>query len=215
MDWKYKYIKYKTKYLQLAAGKPKIILITGLSGSGKTTLGKKIKKLFKDMVVIDTDTILDESFIELYEGNKKFRKMIETKTGNPRKMHDKLLLKKRDELIKKHQGETIVFTGMTVPLDGIPHKGYFLDVPFDVIFRRKNLRELETICSQKDELVKMYKTENLKVIDELAEFKMDIRGHFPLKYHMMKRFYKEFKKDMKKKGYKVMSGEEIIKDIAR
>ena len=65
MDYKNKYIKYKTKYLELkdidvnnqyGGSKDNIIIhISGFPGSGKTTLGEKIKKIFKNIIVYDTD----------------------------------------------------------------------------------------------------------------------------------------------------------------
>ena len=69
MDYKDKYIKYKTKYLklknidinnQIGGGKNIIIHISGFSGSGKTTLGEKIQKIFKNTIVYDTDGFIQK-----------------------------------------------------------------------------------------------------------------------------------------------------------
>ena len=40
---------------QIGSSKNIIIHISGFHGSGKTTLGKKIEKMFKDIIVYDTD----------------------------------------------------------------------------------------------------------------------------------------------------------------
>ena len=69
MDYKDKYIKYKTKYLELknvdiniqtggyinkhVINDNLIIHIAGTSGSGKTTLGEKLSLYFKNNVIIE------------------------------------------------------------------------------------------------------------------------------------------------------------------
>jgi adenylylsulfate kinase-like enzyme len=69
MNYKDKYIKYKTKYLklknidinnQIGGGKNIIIHISGFPGSGKTTLGEKIQKIFKNTIVYDTDGFIQK-----------------------------------------------------------------------------------------------------------------------------------------------------------
>jgi adenylate kinase family enzyme len=64
-----KYIKYKTKYLELRnmdvnnqiGGGNLIIHISGSQGAGKTTLGNKIKEKYDDMIYLkDLDDLYDE-----------------------------------------------------------------------------------------------------------------------------------------------------------
>jgi len=63
-----KYIKYKTKYIQLkrnnqiGGGKDNLIVhISGPQGAGKTTLGNKIKEKYGDMIYLkDLDDLYDE-----------------------------------------------------------------------------------------------------------------------------------------------------------
>ena len=75
MDYKDKYIKYKTKYLELKnknnmiGGTPEIIIhISGASWSGKTTLGNKLKTKFGNKIVVkDIDDLRVEFIKEYYE----------------------------------------------------------------------------------------------------------------------------------------------------
>ena len=74
MDYKNKYIKYKTKYLELKnielenintnnqiGGGNLIIHISGPQGAGKTTLGNKIKEKYNDMIYLkDLDDLYGE-----------------------------------------------------------------------------------------------------------------------------------------------------------
>jgi pantothenate kinase-related protein Tda10 len=71
MDYKNKYIKYKTKYLELkninmnnqnGGGKDNLIVhISGSQGAGKTTLGNKIKTKYNDTIYLkDLDDLYDE-----------------------------------------------------------------------------------------------------------------------------------------------------------
>ena len=71
MNYKEKYIKYKTKYLELkdmdinnqnGGGKDNLIVhISGSQGAGKTTLGNKIKKKYNDTIYLkDLDDLYDE-----------------------------------------------------------------------------------------------------------------------------------------------------------
>jgi hypothetical protein len=69
MEYKDKYIKYKTKYLELKntnlnnqiGGGNLIIHISGPQGAGKTTLGNKIKDKYDDNIYLkDLDDLYDE-----------------------------------------------------------------------------------------------------------------------------------------------------------
>ena len=89
MNYEEKYIKYKTKYLelknikintQIGGGGNLIIHISGPQGAGKTTLGNKLKEKYNDMIYVkDLDDLYDEftrqDKINNYQEfiNKKFR----------------------------------------------------------------------------------------------------------------------------------------------
>lgn len=79
MDYKDKYIKYKTKYLELKnknnmiGRAPEIIIhISGASGSGKTTLGNKLKTKFGNKIVVKDIDDLRVEFIKEYYGDKEW-----------------------------------------------------------------------------------------------------------------------------------------------
>lgn len=209
-----KYVKYKSKYLQFKGGTSnKIILITGPSGSGKTTLGNKIKNKFKNTLVIDSDEIHDNIFLDLYENNKKFKNMVNNNTGNPREIHDKIAIKKRDEIIKNNKDKTIFFIGFTISLDDLDHIGYFIDLPIDVNFRRVAKRTLHDICDNSKELEKMYDSIPPNAVKPLALFKYKIRRGFPLNYNANKNYIERMRKDALDKNYKIMSSDEILEDL--
>lgn len=71
IDYKSKYIKYKTRYLQLkninindqvgGAKNNLIVHISGPQGAGKTTLGNKIYEKYNDLIYVkDLDNLYDE-----------------------------------------------------------------------------------------------------------------------------------------------------------
>jgi adenylylsulfate kinase-like enzyme len=72
MDYKNKYLKYKTKYLQLKnynqiGGKSSLVIhISGPSGSGKTTLGNKLKEIYDDKIIVKDIDDLRQEFINLF-----------------------------------------------------------------------------------------------------------------------------------------------------
>jgi len=118
MDYKNKYIKYKTKYLELkdidvnnqyGGGKDNIIIhISGFPGSGKTTLGEKIKKIFKNIIVYDTDGFIQHHTLEgkqllKLESNKKFKEY--------KILWKKTIKNKINSFISKYKNKIIVFVG--------------------------------------------------------------------------------------------------------
>ncbi len=193
----------------------RVILLTGLSGSGKTTLGNKIKDRYSDVVIVDSDEIDDGAFLELYENNKKFRKMIQEAKGKPWEMHDKLIMKKRDAIIKKNNGKIIIFVGLTVPLDDIVHDGYFLDTPIDTNFKRVNMRTLGDVCNNREDLKALIDKEKPNAIDMLTIYKYKIRQRFPIPYGNVEKQYERRTKKAKEKGYKIMNAEQIMKDLEK
>lgn len=193
----------------------RIIVIRGLSGSGKTTLGKKLKEMFSEYVIIETDDILDSSFLELYKKNKKFKDMIINQKGNPIKMHEDLITKKRDEIIKKNKDKTIIFVGSTILFDDLVHEKYFLNTDIELIYKRLNKRTMDDICKNIDKLKKLYENENEQTIKWLSLYKYKIRTVYPINKQRVKKASEEQITEYKNQGYKIMKAEEIIKDILK
>ena len=77
MDYQAKYLKYKTKYLQLksiqSGGNKNIVIhISGPSGAGKTTLGNKLKDKFGNKITVTDIDDLRQDFIRNFYGNKRW-----------------------------------------------------------------------------------------------------------------------------------------------
>lgn len=100
MNYQDKYLKYKTKYLelknsnkQMGGNKNIVIHISGPSGSGKTTLGNKLKKKFGNKIVVkDLDNLRDEHTNKTYDKTKpwsidevKYQKYIDDYVKNQKK----------------------------------------------------------------------------------------------------------------------------------
>jgi len=154
MDYKDKYIKYKTKYLelkdidvnnQIGGGKDNIIIhISGFPGSGKTTLGEKIKKIFKNIIVYDTDGFIQHHTLE---GKKLLKLDKEQKWKEYKSFWKETIKNKINEFISKYQNKIIVFVGS---LDNFapPNTIYnikadykfILDIPLNELMKRYYLR---------------------------------------------------------------------------
>lgn len=198
-----------------------ITVITGPSGSGKSTIGDIIRHRFKDVHVIDTDDIDDTSFLELYYHNDDFRNMIDANTGESTayayKLHMEENKKRRDQIIKDYYGlKHLVFVGLTLQFDDIKHKGYFLDTPLDFNYRVVNKRTLKDICKNSSKLDSLIdNAQSPMAFEQLTLFRFKIRHQFPIFYEQIKNSYDHFRSDAEKRGYTVMTGSEIINDLAR
>jgi len=153
MDYKDKYIKYKTKYLklknidinnQIGGGKNIIIHISGFSGSGKTTLGEKIQKIFKNTIVYDTDGFIQH---HTKEGKELLKIDNEKKWKEYKILWKETIENKINSFTSKYQNKIIVFVGS---LDNFapPNTIYnikadykfILDVPLNELMKRYYLR---------------------------------------------------------------------------
>ena len=153
MDYKDKYIKYKTKYLelknidvnnQIGGGKNIIIHISGFPGSGKTTLGEKLKKMFKDIIVYDTDGFIQHHTKE----GKQLIQLDKLKKWKEYKILWKNTIKNKiNEFISKYHNKIIVFVGSLdnfAPPNTIhnikANYKFVLDVPLNELMKRYYLR---------------------------------------------------------------------------
>jgi shikimate kinase len=153
MDYKDKYIKYKTKYLklknidinnQIGGGKNIIIHISGFPGSGKTTLGEKIQKIFKNTIVYDTDGFIQH---HTKEGKELLKLDNEKKWKEYKILWKETIENKINSFTSKYQNKIIVFVGS---LDNFapPNTIYnikadykfILDVPLNELMKRYYLR---------------------------------------------------------------------------
>lgn len=153
MDYKDKYIKYKTKYLelknmdlnnQIGGSKNIIIHISGYPGSGKTTLGKKLEQMFKNIIVYDTDGFIQHNTEEGIQLLKlgKLKKWKEYKI-----LWKNTIKNKINEFISEYHNKIIVFVGSLdnfAPPNTIYNiKGdykFCLNVPLNELMKRYYLR---------------------------------------------------------------------------
>lgn len=221
----YKYMKYKTDYLDLNIvlqggydnkNNNLVIHICGASGSGKTTLGNKLKEKFGDKIVVkDLDDLRHEFVVHQY-GYAGYDKFKFNKSDNWNKdAYQKWIDKYVSEQIKP-----LIFVG----LNHMPwwHKNVYYNVHFkkdcnffirldsDTIFKQKCKRFLDGIQIDKDNIVNdIMKNEknSIKVLQN------DIQNECG--YKNTKKQNKLWIRDYKKQGYKFMSREDIYDKVVR
>lgn len=221
MNYKQKYLKYKTKYLELCSqldnnemigGNNKIIIhITGPSGVGKTTIGNKLKEKFKNKIIVkDIDDLRNEFMNEQY-GMKKF---------NWKSFDSNKYQKYINDFISK-QTKPIVFVGLNhmfwhnKKLYYNMHSQYnfYIDINDMVIIKQKCIRflsdELQDIIKNKNVIEDITKNNKkfLKLIIENIDRECGTK-------HTVK-LNNMWKKDYKKQGYKFASRENIIKEVSK
>lgn len=222
MDYKDKYIKYKTKYLELkdmdvnnkiGGGKNNLIIhVCGPSGSGKTTLGNKLKEKFGNKIIVkDLDELLDEHFVDHFGENS---------LHNLGDVDEKLYQKYIDNYINK-QRKPIIFVGlndnfvdfypkrkkMYYNLYATNHK-YYIDIDDNIIIKQKCGRFFDNIkndVTMMNDLV----TNNKKFIKQIAKaINTECNSKFIIKW------INKWEEDYKKQGYNFMSREKIFEIIS-
>lgn len=211
-DYYYKYMKYKTKYLNLQTingGSDKnnhlIIHICGPSGSGKTTLGDKLKNKFGDKIIVkDLDDLRDEHIKEAYDTSKgwsidevKYQKFI-------------------DDFVDK-QKKPIIFVGLNDNHLGVKKMYYntrsqynfYIDIDDKEILKQKCLRML-TKEVPNDEYAMKDLVENNNEFIKGMKFAVD--GACNLKKMIKKN--KKIKKDYEKQDYTFMTREDIFSRVS-
>jgi hypothetical protein len=102
---------------------------------------------------------------------------------------------------------------LTLPLTGINHIGYFLDTSADINYRQINNRNIHDICKNSTELLELYLNENIPYIDLLTTYKYKVRVEFPASYDIVKENLVKLREKAIKKGYTIMTGQEILDDL--
>ena len=183
-----------------------IIHISGASGSGKTFLGNQLKELFgKKIIVKDLDDLRDE-FIKIFYGDKKWTYINE-------KEYQKFI----DTFIDK-QNKTIVFVGLndntvygknkSLYYDLHSLYNYYIEIDDMIIVKRKCLRLLDDIQNDKMAMKDLVKNNQLFV----KMFSQAIRECSAKETIKMNN---KWKKDYEKQGYKLMSSENIFKNVVK
>jgi adenylate kinase family enzyme len=211
MDYKDKYIKYKTKYLELkneqigGNNKNLIIHICGASGSGKTTLGNKLKEQFKNKIVVkDLDDLRDEHISKTYDINKNWT------------LDEIKYQKYIDEYINK-QTKPLIFVGLNDNPRGLKkiyynvhsHYNFFIDLDDNIIHKQKCLRLLNDIQNDKQAMNDLMNNNDRFLrgitfgINHECNLKNTIKEN-----NKLKKYYETV-------NYKFMSRENIYKSVVK
>ena len=182
-----------------------IIHISGASGCGKTTFGNKLKKTFKNKIIVkDLDILRDKHIEKTYDTTQKWN------------IDEKKYQKYIDDFIKK-QNKPIIFVGLNDNILGNKklyydlHSKYnfYIDIDDKIILRQKFLRLLKDlpndIIAMKDLVDNNKKfVENIKwALNETCNLDNLIKMN------------NKWKKDYKKQNYKFMSIDDIYKKIKK
>jgi len=135
--------------------------IGGAPGSGKTYLGKKIKSLYPDIKVIDSDQLKDKFIEKPIEENIKLMEELSKFKSYGKKTKKQLNLEKKyeenyrsyvvnkfEKLHKQKQKYILVghfFMFDDFHIDVAANKKIFLDVDNETLFSRRNMRLLKDL----------------------------------------------------------------------
>lgn len=224
MDYKKKYIKYKTKYLELhnqlnnsemnGGNNNLIIHISGPSGAGKTTIGNKLKEKFNNkinnkIIVKDIDELRHEFMNKNYGNN-----------FNWKSFDSKKYQKYIDDFVNK-QKKPIVFVGLNhifwhdknLYYNMHSHYNFYINIDDLTIIKQKCIRflsdELQDIIKNKNviEDITQNNKKFLKIIKENID--RECGTEHTIKLNNM------WNKDYKKQGYIFMTREEIIREVSK
>jgi adenylate kinase family enzyme len=126
-----------------------IIHVSGYPGSGKTTLGEKLEKLYKNIIVYDTDGFIQHHTKEGKQLLKIEKDILNNKKTNKdyKDLWKKTIKNKIDKFISKYNTKIIVFVGSLdnfAPPNTIyninANYKFVLDVPLNELMKRYYLR---------------------------------------------------------------------------
>ena len=126
-----------------------IIHVSGYPGSGKTTLGEKLEKLYKNIIVYDTDGFIQHHTKEGKQLLKIEKDILNNKKTNKdyKDLWKKTIKNQIDKFISKYNTKIIVFVGSLdnfAPPNTIyninANYKFVLDVPLNELMKRYYLR---------------------------------------------------------------------------
>ena len=195
-----------------------IIHITGCAGSGKTTLGKKLSKN-KIFVVIESDEIDDKNAIKIIN-NKKHNNLFTMKNVDKffnllQDTSENSLDAMIDKIEKKTPDKIIIVIGLTIDVE-YADKKYFIKTDLNTLYKNIHNRTFNDICDNKKKIDKILKKKkNIHKINMLLLFKYKIRMSVPLIPPQIEYDIKNREKKAKKDKYKIMTFDNIYKDIMK
>ena len=172
-----KYIKYKTKYLEVKninnqiGGGNLIIHISGPQGAGKTTLGNKIKEKYNDMIYMkDLDDLYDE-FINI-------KKISWNDFKNQKEIHDDCQ-EFINNFIKKNSNKPLIIVGLCTKCEGNMNDTFFnIDTKYKYLIKNENdntlrqrfLREVSRLNDNKEIFFNDWLKDNNKIQEKLLKY---------------------------------------------
>ena len=217
MDYKDKYIKYKTKYLELKntnisnmiGGHPNLIIhISGPSGAGKTTLGNKLERKYSNKIIVKDIDDLRMEFIKEHYGNKKWGVI-------DKNAYQQYI----DDYINK-QNKPLIFVG----LNNMPwwHKDlyydmhsihkFYINIPDETVIKQKCIRQLHKLINLESDKMAMNDLINdnekfIRLTTDVIKEECDAKQIIKLN--------KKWNKDYKKQGYRFLSREKIYDVVCK
>lgn len=199
-----------------------ILHIMGPSGSGKTTLGNKIKKSLKNVIVIDTDDIVDPNALKLlkkYSFNPSDKKNDMKSFKKQLKLENKKILKR---ILDNKSNKHIVFVGFIHNglhyLEKNVNKRYAIKISAEQLWRQYNYRTSESIHKNITEIKKMFTNKRISPQKShmIMSHKFGIRNGFNCEsINDMEKWLKKREKDVIKKKYFYNSADKIFKDVCK
>jgi deoxyadenosine/deoxycytidine kinase len=184
-----------------------IIHISGASGSGKTFLGNQLKEKFgKKIIVKDLDDLHDE-FITIFYGHKKWTYINEKEYQN---FIDTFIDKQKKPIVFVGLNEnTVDGKNKSLYYDLHSQYNYYIDIDDTIIVKQKCLRLLD-----------IYKNNEIAMkdlIDNNENFikSMQLAISHTCNLKKLIKKNKKWKNDYEKQGYKLMSRENIFKNVSK
>ena len=175
-----------------------IIHISGASGSGN-----QLKELFgKKIIVNDLDDLRNE-FIKIFYGDKKWTYINE-------KEYQNFIDKQKKPLVFVGLNDNTVYgKNKSLYYDLHSHYNYYIEIDDMIIVKQKCLRLLDDIQNDKMAMKDLVKNNQLFVKMFSQAIKSECSAKETIKMN------NKWKKDYEKQGYKLMSRENIFKNVVK
>ena len=184
-----------------------IVHISGASGSGKTFLGNRLKEQYRNKIIVQDLDDLRDKFIKNFYGTKKWSYINEQEYQNY-----------INAFIDK-QNKPIVFVGLNdnnvygknkrVYYNLKSQYNYYIEIDDMIIVQQKCLRLLDDI--QNDEMAMKDLIQNNELFVKM--FSQAVKRECSAKETI--KMNNKWKKDYEKQGYKLMTRENILKNVSK